>query len=70
MLCAIYDAVNALIEKYNPDAIAIEELFFNANTKTAINVAQQRGTYNFVFGEKVASGYTDTTPASKSKQRR
>jgi crossover junction endodeoxyribonuclease RuvC len=42
-LCAIYDAVNALIEKYNPDAIAIEELFFNANTKTAINVAQARG---------------------------
>lgn len=42
-LCAIYDSINALIQKYNPDAIAIEELFFNTNTKTAINVAQARG---------------------------
>ncbi|HEY8443644.1 MAG TPA: crossover junction endodeoxyribonuclease RuvC [Clostridia bacterium] len=42
-LCAIYDSINALIQKYNPDAIAIEELFFNTNSKTAIQVAQARG---------------------------
>ena len=28
---------------YKPDAMAIEELFFNNNAKTAINVAQARG---------------------------
>ena len=28
---------------YKPEAMAIEELFFNNNAKTAINVAQARG---------------------------
>lgn len=39
----IYDEMTMYIEKYSPDAIAIEELFFNSNQKTAINVAQARG---------------------------
>lgn len=39
----IYDEMSLLIDKYAPDAIAIEELFFNSNQKTAINVAQARG---------------------------
>ena len=39
----IYDEMTLLIDKYNPDAVAIEELFFNSNQKTAINVAQARG---------------------------
>lgn len=39
----IYTEMNSLLIKYNPDAIAIEELFFNSNQKTAINVAQARG---------------------------
>ncbi len=32
-----------IIDEYKPDAISIEELFFNNNAKTAINVAQARG---------------------------
>ena len=32
-----------IIKMYKPDAMAIEELFFNNNAKTAINVAQARG---------------------------
>ena len=32
-----------LISEYKPDAISVEELFFNNNQKTAINVAQARG---------------------------
>ncbi len=39
----IYDGVTEIIERNNPDAMAIEELFFNSNQKTAINVAQARG---------------------------
>ena len=35
--------LSEIIENYNPDAISIEELFFNNNAKTAINVAQARG---------------------------
>jgi len=39
----IYDELNLYIKKYKPDAIAVEELFFNTNQKTAIHVAQARG---------------------------
>lgn len=35
--------VRALIRKYQPDEVAIEELFFFKNLKTAIKVAQSRG---------------------------
>jgi len=40
---AIYDDLNEIIERTHPDFMAIEELFFNSNQKTAINVAQARG---------------------------
>ncbi len=32
-----------IIDEYKPDAISVEELFFNQNIKTGINVAQARG---------------------------
>ena len=39
----IYYELDEIIEKYQPEAMSIEELFFNNNAKTAINVAQARG---------------------------
>ena len=39
----IYDSLSALIEKYKPDEMAVEELFFTNNQKTAILVAEARG---------------------------
>lgn len=39
----IYTEMTMYIDKYKPNAVAIEELFFNSNQKTAINVAQARG---------------------------
>lgn len=39
----IYDELMEIIEEYRPDEMAIEELFFNKNVKTAITVAQARG---------------------------
>lgn len=39
----IHNELNQIINEYKPDAMAIEELFFNNNAKTAINVAQARG---------------------------
>jgi crossover junction endodeoxyribonuclease RuvC len=39
----IHDDVCELIGMYKPDAIAIEELFFNTNLKTGISVAHGRG---------------------------
>ncbi len=42
-LKCIYSQISDLIDLYKPDAIAVEELFFNKNVKTAILVAQARG---------------------------
>ena len=42
-LTKIYDDLTTIINEYKPDAISVEELFFNNNAKTAINVAQARG---------------------------
>ena len=39
----IYDDLKIIVEKWKPQAIAIEELFFSKNVKTAIQVAQARG---------------------------
>lgn len=39
----IYDDMNALIERYRPESMGIEELFFNTNQTTAIAVAEARG---------------------------
>ncbi len=39
----IYDDITELINKFKPDAISIERLYFNTNQKTAIDVAQARG---------------------------
>ncbi len=39
----IYDNLNNIIEEYKPQDLAVEELFFNKNVKTAIQVGQARG---------------------------
>ncbi len=42
-LRAIYDGMRELIEKYHPETVAVEELFFNTNVTTGIRVAEARG---------------------------
>ena len=42
-LAEIYEGVANLIAEHKPAAMAIEKLFFNTNTTTAIDVAQARG---------------------------
>ena len=42
-LSTIYDDICRLMEKYKPDEMAIEELFFNTNRTTGITVAEARG---------------------------
>lgn len=42
-LLKIYDELTMIINEYKPDAMSVEELFFNQNTKTAIMVAEARG---------------------------
>lgn len=42
-LCMIEKGVKQIIDKFKPDQIAIEELFFAKNVTTGINVAHARG---------------------------
>lgn len=42
-LSAIYDGMAEIIEKYSPEQMAVEELFFNTNQTTGIRVAEARG---------------------------
>ena len=42
-LHTIYQATCELMETFQPDEVAFEELFFNTNTTTAIPVAEARG---------------------------
>ena len=39
----LYQELNKLIAKYQPDLAAVEELFFSKNVKTALTVGQARG---------------------------
>ncbi|MBL7053818.1 crossover junction endodeoxyribonuclease RuvC [Patescibacteria group bacterium] len=42
-LLDIYNELEGIIKKYNPDKIGIENIYFAKNVKTAINVGQARG---------------------------
>lgn len=39
----VYNSIINIIGKYRPEALSIEELFFNTNAKTAFVVGQARG---------------------------
>jgi crossover junction endodeoxyribonuclease RuvC len=39
----LYDDMVNIVQEYRPDVVAVEELFFNKNVKTAIIAAQARG---------------------------
>ena len=39
----IYDDLYLLMERFHPEAMSIEKLFYNTNAKTVIDVAQARG---------------------------
>lgn len=42
-LLYIADGVDALVKRFKPDVMAVEELFFARNTTTAMGTAQARG---------------------------
>jgi crossover junction endodeoxyribonuclease RuvC len=54
-LAEIYDGMKQLIERYRPDAIAVEELFFNTNITTGIRVAEARGVILLCAAQKKIS---------------
>ena len=42
-LLMLYEELDALLTTYAPDHLAVEELFFSSNAKTALAVGQARG---------------------------
>lgn len=59
-LAEIHQGLNKIINKYNPDVCACEELFFCKNVKTALLVGQARGVILLTINEKKIpfAGYT------------
>ena len=60
-LSQIHSDVTSLIDYFQPDAIAIEELFFNTNLKTGISVAHGRGV-TLLAGEQRGVPMFEYTP--------
>lgn len=42
-LLEVYQGISQLLTTYHPEAVAVEELFFGRNVKTALSVGQARG---------------------------
>ena len=60
-LKSIYDGISDMIDTYKPDCLAVEELFFNTNAKTAIQVGQARGVI-LLAAEKLGVPVFEYTP--------
>lgn len=51
------DAAIKLIEQWEPDAVALEEIFFEKNAKTAMQVAEVRGALLYIAGSRGLAVY-------------
>ena len=51
-LLKIYYEINALFEKYNPQTVVVEKLFFNKNVTSAMSVGEARGVIFLVAQQK------------------
>ena len=47
-LTVVGKTAEALIKKWKPDAVALEEIYFAKNTKTALKVAEVRGVLTYL----------------------
>ena len=59
-LAEIHRAVDALLEEHRPDALALEELYFGQNARSALAVGQARGAVMAAAGLRAVpcAGYT------------
>lgn len=65
-LYKISKELDDLFTEYKPDCVAIEEIFFSNNTKTAINVAQARGIMVLACEQHKKNIFNYTPPQVKS----
>lgn len=57
----IYDSLKQLMERYQPEVMAVEKLFFNRNVTTAFTVGQARGVM-LLAAEEASIPVVDYTP--------
>ncbi|MCX6754553.1 MAG: crossover junction endodeoxyribonuclease RuvC [Candidatus Nomurabacteria bacterium] len=57
--------IETIIKKYKPEALAIEKLYFTTNQKTAMGVAEARGTIIYVCSKNNLTIYEYTPPQIK-----
>jgi len=59
-LAEIYEGVEALLDDHGPDAVALEELYFGQNARSAFAVGQARGVVMLAAGRRgvPCEGYT------------
>ena len=62
----IHSDVSELITTFNPDSMAVEELFFNTNLKTAVSVAHGRAAV-ILAGEDLGVPMFEYTPLQVKK---
>ena len=51
-LAAIHERVGTLLDEYRPDAVALEDLYFGANARSAFAVGQARGVVMLAAGQR------------------
>ena len=51
-LATIYARVAALLDEHEPEALAVEELYFGANVRSALAVGQARGVVLLAAGQR------------------
>jgi crossover junction endodeoxyribonuclease RuvC len=51
-LRTIHERVGALLDEYRPDAVALEDLYFGANARSAFAVGQARGVVMLAAAER------------------
>jgi len=51
-LAAVHDRVSALLDEHEPDAVALESLFFGDNARSAFAVGQARGVVMLAAGQR------------------
>ncbi len=64
-LVILHTEMEALVDKFKPDAIVIEMLFFGTNTRTAISVGQARGVVMLSAGLRGIPIHEYTGPSVK-----
>uniref|UniRef100_A0A7C5KDU8 crossover junction endodeoxyribonuclease n=1 Tax=Thermodesulfobium narugense TaxID=184064 RepID=A0A7C5KDU8_9BACT len=60
-LCKIFEELNFIVDKYNPDVCSIEKLFYFKNQKTVMDVSEGRGIIKLVLNKRNIK-YKEYTP--------